>query len=200
MKLGFNNSVLVRVAALLLAVAAPSLSGCKKTDFAQEQEDRQNEYKAKDDVLIQGYLTRKGITAGDGVNQYTRLNDAENNGLYLVRLSETSDTTKVRKNKLVDVKYVGRFLRDPTTSTNFNENVIFDNSTDKRIPCGCISFTVGAGQVIKGWDQALLKMKKGDKKVLLVPSYLGYGQAGAPGGTPPGDEPLLFEMTVLDVR
>jgi FKBP-type peptidyl-prolyl cis-trans isomerase len=192
MKLGFNNSVLVRVAALLLAVAAPALSGCGKTDFAQEQEDRQNEFKVKDDALIQAYLTRKGITAGDGVNQYVRLNDAANDGLYLVRLSETSDTTKVRNGKQAEVKYVGRFLRET------NENTIFDNSADNRTPCGCIPVTVGAGRVIKGWDQGLVKMKKGDRKLLLVPSYLAYGQVGS--GTIPGDEPLVFDMEVLDVR
>ncbi|AII51422.1 FKBP-type peptidyl-prolyl cis-trans isomerase [Hymenobacter sp. APR13] len=193
MKLGFKNSVLVRVAALLLAVAAPALSGCDNTDFAQEQEDRQNEYKVKDDALIQAYLTRKNITAGDGVNQYTRLSDADNNGLYLVKLSDGPATNALITNgKQVDIKYIGRFLRET------NETTVFDNSTDQRVPCGCFSLTVGAGQVIKGWDQGLLKMRKGDRKLLLIPSYLAYGQTGR--GTIPGDEPLLFDMEVLDVR
>ncbi|WBO84681.1 FKBP-type peptidyl-prolyl cis-trans isomerase [Hymenobacter yonginensis] len=193
MKLGFKNSVLVRVAALVLAVAAPALSGCNKTDYAQQQEDRQNEYKVKDDALIQAYLTRKNITAGDGVNQYTRLSDAENNGLYLVKLSDGPATNPlITSGKQAEVKYVGRFLRET------NESTIFDNSADNRTPCGCIPVTVGAGRVIKGWDQALLKMRKGDRKLLLVPSYLAYGQVGS--GTIPGDEPLLFDMEILDVR
>lgn len=194
MKLGFKNSVLVRVAALLLAVAAPALSGCDNTDFAQQQEDRQNEYKVKDDALIQAYLTRKGITAGDGVNQYVRLNDAENDGLYLVKLSDgPAANPLITSGKQADIKYIGRFLRET------NETTIFDNSTDQRVPCGCFSVTVGAGRVIKGWDQGLLKMRKGDRKLLVIPSYLGYGQAGSPPAIP-GDEPLVFDMEVLDVR
>lgn len=194
MKVGFKNSVLVRIAALLLAGAAPALSGCKKTDFAQQQEDRQNEYKAKDDVLIQAYLTRKGITAGDGVNQYVRLNDATNDGLYLVKVSDGPATNSlITAGKQVDVKYIGRLLRET------NETTIFDNSTDYRTPCGCINLTVGVGGFIKAWDQGLLKMKKGDKKLLLIPSYLAYGQLGSPPKIP-GDEPILFEVEVLDVR
>jgi FKBP-type peptidyl-prolyl cis-trans isomerase len=194
MKLGFKHSVLVRVAALVLAVAAPALSGCNKTDFAQQQQDRQNEYKVKDDALIQAYLTRKGITQGDGVNQYTRLSDADNDGLYLVKLSDGPATNALITNgKQADIKYIGRFLRET------NETTVFDNSADNRTPCGCINVTVGAGRVIKGWDQALLKMRKGDRKLLLIPSYLGYGQAGSPGGIP-GDEPLVFDMEILDVR
>jgi FKBP-type peptidyl-prolyl cis-trans isomerase len=192
MKSRFKCSLLVRATVALLAVAAPALSGCDKNDAAKEQENRQNEYKVIDDGLIQAYLTRNGITQGTGVNQYRRLNESANDGLYLVKLNEGTGEN-IKSGQQVDVKYVGRFLREN------NENTIFDNSTDRRIPCGCISLTVGAGQVIRGWEQALLQMKKGERTVLLIPSYLGYGRNGSPPAVP-GDEPLRFDMEVLEVR
>ena len=191
MKTGFKRSVLVRVAVALLAVAAPALSGCGKTDYAKQQEQHQNEYKVIDDGLIQAYLTRHNITASG----YTRTES----GLYLVKISDgPAAGENIKGGQQADVKYVGRYLRDPATSNNYNETIIFDNSTDRRVPCGCLSVTVGASQVIKGWDEALLLMKKGDRKLLLIPSYLAYGPTGS--GTIPPDEPLAFDMEVLDVR
>lgn len=197
MKFGLKRSVLVRAVAALLVVAAPAFSGCGKTDYAKQQEDHQNEYKVIDDGLIQAYLTRHNITS----SQYTRTES----GLYLVKISDGPAATEtIKGGQQADIKYVGRYLRDPATSTSYNETVIFDNSTDRRVPCGCLSLTVGAGSVIKGWEEALLLMKKGDRKLLLVPSYLAYGPTGSPnssgGYSIPPDEPLAFDMEVLNVR
>lgn len=175
--------------AVLLALAAPTLSGCKKDNSVEDAENRVNEYKVKDDVLIQEYLTRHNYTAGDGLNQYTKTTS----GLYLVRLANGPGTTNIVNGNRTEIKYIGRFLRAT------NETTVFDNSTENGVPCGCFSVVVGAGQVIKGWDEGLLLMKKGDRKLLLIPSYLGYGQAGSPPSIP-GDEPLVFDMEILDVR
>ncbi|MBC8085095.1 MAG: FKBP-type peptidyl-prolyl cis-trans isomerase [Hymenobacter sp.] len=188
MKTPFTRSLLFRVLAALLILTAPVLSGCQDDDNGKDAENRVAEYKVIDDELIQGYLTRRGYGPGTGLNQYERTES----GLYLVKLKENSDTTRVRKGNQAEIKYVGRFLRAT------NETTTFDNSTEKGIPCGCLPLTVGAGQVIRGWDEGLLLMKKNDRKMLLVPSYLAYGPAGS-GGIPP-DEPLAFDMEVLDVR
>ncbi|WP_375436805.1 FKBP-type peptidyl-prolyl cis-trans isomerase [uncultured Hymenobacter sp.] len=199
MKNSFKRSLLFRIAAMLLVVSAPAFSSCEKDDTTQETaEKREQEYKIIDDGLIRAYLTRHGITEGSGINQYKRLSDATNDGIYLVSLSEGSGTTNIVSGNRVEVKYVGRFLRET------NETTVFDNSTEKGIPCGCFPVTVGAGSVIKGWDEGLLQMKKGDRKLLLIPSYLGYGPGGQRDANGalifPVDEPLLFDMTVLDVR
>jgi FKBP-type peptidyl-prolyl cis-trans isomerase len=192
MKFGFKRSLLVRATVALLAVAAPALSGCNKTDFAKEQQNRLNEYKIIDDGLIQAYLTRKGYTEGTGVNQYQRLNESANDGIYLVKLSDGPTGETIKNGQQADVKTIGRFLRES------NENIIFDNSSDQRVPCGCYNITVGSGGFIRGVEQSLLQMKKGDRKLVLIPSYLAYGRTGF--GMVPGDEPLLFDVEVLDVR
>jgi FKBP-type peptidyl-prolyl cis-trans isomerase len=55
------------------------------------------------------------------------------------------------------------------------------------------------GAVIKGWDEALLTMRKGEKRTLIVPYWLGYGIPGRPPGIPPRST-LVFEVELVDFR
>ena len=72
----------------------------------------------------------------------------------------------------------------------------FDASYDRGQP---FSFTLGAGQVIKGWDQGIKGMKVGGKRKLVIPSSLGYGARGA-GGVIPPNATLIFEVELLGVK
>jgi len=62
------------------------------------------------------------------------------------------------------------------------------------------TFRLGAGEVIKGWDQGFEEMRVGGKRRLILPPDLGYGAAGQPDGSIPADTGLLFEMELIDVR
>ena len=59
-----------------------------------------------------------------------------------------------------------------------------------------ISFTLGAGRVIKGWDRGLVKTCPGEKVVMIIPPELGYGSKGAGGGAIPGGATLYFIATL----
>ncbi len=69
----------------------------------------------------------------------------------------------------------------------------FDSSVDRGDP---FEFTIGVGQVIKGWDEGVSSMKVGGKRTLVIPPDLGYGARGA-GGLIPGGATLLFEVELL---
>lgn len=72
----------------------------------------------------------------------------------------------------------------------------FDSSVDRGTP---FSFKLGAGQVIRGWDEGVAGMKVGGKRRLTIPPELGYGARGA-GGVIPPNAVLIFEVELLKVR
>ena len=86
----------------------------------------------------------------------------------------------------VEVHYTG-WLTDGTK---------FDSSLDRRQP---FAFPLGAGRVIKGWDEGVAGMKVGGKRKLVIPAALGYGARGAAGVIPPNAE-LTFEVELLRIR
>ena len=72
----------------------------------------------------------------------------------------------------------------------------FDSSRDRNKP---FDFVLGAGAVIKGWDLGVLGMKVGEIRRLVIPSAIGYGAQGTPGGPIPPNANLIFEVELLGV-
>ena len=108
-------------------------------------------------------------------------------GLDIKTTHEGTGTQAVKAGDTVDVLYTGK-LQDGT---------IFDASANHGNQP--FEFTVGAGQVIKGWDQGLLGMKVGEKRTLTIPGDLAYGANGIPGTIPP-NATLIFDIEVLSIK
>ncbi|MEN3365285.1 MAG: FKBP-type peptidyl-prolyl cis-trans isomerase FkpA [Burkholderiales bacterium] len=90
----------------------------------------------------------------------------------------------------VTVHYTG-WLQNPDGSAGNK----FDSSKDRNDP---FDFPLGAGHVIKGWDEGVQGMKVGGVRKLIIPSALGYGARGA-GGVIPPNATLIFEVELLGV-
>ena len=101
---------------------------------------------------------------------------------YVVVQEGTGDETPV-KGKTVKAHYTGKLL----------DGTKFDSSYDRGQP---IDFPVGEGRVIKGWDEAFLSMKRGEKRVLIIPSDLGYGPSGR--GPIPPNATMVFDVELVD--
>jgi peptidylprolyl isomerase len=101
----------------------------------------------------------------------------------LVKEEGTGEAPK--KGTTVSVHYTGRLLENGKK---------FDSSYDRGEP---IRFKVGTGQVISGWDEALLTMKKGEKRVLIIPPELAYGARGVPRFIGPNAW-LVFDVELID--
>ncbi len=105
---------------------------------------------------------------------------------YVVRAPGNGVATPTIGDEVI-AHYEGRLL----------DGTMFDSSFRKGAP---ITFRVGAGAVIRGWDEAFLTMKKGEKRTLIIPHWLAYGEKGRPGGSIPPKATLIFEVELLDWR
>jgi len=93
----------------------------------------------------------------------------------------------------VAVHYTG-WLHDPFAKQERGR--MFDTSKGR----GTFTFVLGAGRVIKGWDQGVLGMRVGGKRTLIIPPELAYGAKGAGNGLIPPNAQLVFDVELLDVK
>lgn len=101
--------------------------------------------------------------------------------------------TEATKGRVVRVHYTG-WLFDRSAANN--RGAQFDSSKDRNEP---FEFTLGGGEVIRGWDEGVAGMKVGGTRVLTIPPDMGYGTQGAADVIPP-NATLIFEVELLDVR
>jgi FKBP-type peptidyl-prolyl cis-trans isomerase len=111
---------------------------------------------------------------------------------------EKIDTTmgsgmEATKGKVAVVHYTG-WLYDPGSAEKKGKK--FDSSLDRQ---SSFSFPLGAGRVIRGWDEGVVGMRVGGKRTLIIPADMAYGARGA-GGVIPPDATLIFEIELLEVK
>lgn len=104
----------------------------------------------------------------------------------LHKVPEDECTHKASNGDTVSVHYTGSLKSDGT---------VFDSSLSRGEP---ITFPLGTGRVIKGWDQGILGMCIGEKRKLTIPLELGYGSRGAGGVIPPNAD-LVFTVELVDI-
>jgi len=161
---------------LVIAAMAIVISSCT-TPTGQAQRD-----------LEQEYLTKYLAKYHPGVSP-------KRSGLYFID-STTVDTTGVpfiKAGDLVKVFYSGYLIEDDATN-GIQRGLLFDTRQDGYEP---LTFTVGAGEVIAGWDEALTYMKEGGEAKLIIPSKLAYSSQQQTDI--PAYSPLIFYIRVYKV-
>ena len=99
---------------------------------------------------------------------------------------QKGDGEKAQNNKTVSVHYKGQL----------SDGTVFDSSYKRNQP---IEFSLGMGQVIRGWDEGVALLKVGDKARFVIPSHLAYGSRGAGGVIPPNAN-LIFDVELMSVK
>jgi len=152
-----------------------------KEEFEKQQAEQMREYEAMiedlrilEDELIKEYIQAKSI----------KVKPTEN-GLYFIKTFSGKGNMIITDSK-VTVHYTGTLL----------DGTVFDSSVERGTP---IEITVGQGNVIPGWEEALLLMRGGDKATVLIPSKLAYGSRGV-GYVIQPYTPLVFEMEIVAVE
>ncbi len=140
--------------------------------FAQDQA-------AKDDQILKEYFAKNNIKASKTAS-----------GLYYVITKEGSGET-AKANQKVHMYYYGKFMDGKKFDANVDENFKPVAGRDPLV------FTLGVGQVIRGWDEGVQLLKPGTRATLYLPSGIGYGSANR--GPIPANSILVFDVELISV-
>ena len=143
-----------------------------KNKMIEAVKNRYPEETAKSYADIQAYFAENNISANPTAS-----------GLYYV-MTQEGNGEMPEKGDNVKVHYTGKLL----------DGKVFDSSIERGEP---IEVPIGMGYVIPGWDEGIMMMSKGEKGVLYIPYYLGYGDRGAGADIPPFAT-LIFEVELID--
>lgn len=131
-------------------------------------------------LAFSGCGKKEELPAGPGVTV------AEKKDEFKIEDVKVGDGAEAKENSAVKVHYTG-------TLKNGKK---FDSSRDRDAP---FEFTIGLGQVIKGWEKGVVGMKVGGQRKLTIPYDLAYGEEGKPPDIPPRAT-LLFDIELLEVK
>jgi FKBP-type peptidyl-prolyl cis-trans isomerase FkpA len=148
-------------------------------EFQKSQTEAGQKQKGIDDKAITDFLAKNGQA---GKFQKTQ------NGVYYV-ITQPGAGPKPNRSDNVQVHYTGKLMNGK----------VFDSSVGNPQSGGKpLSFQVGMGMVIPGWDEGIMQLNKGTKATIYIPSGMAYGAQGAPP-TIPANSPLIFDVELVDI-
>ena len=137
-----------------------------------------NNFNSKKEIFIK----ESKLKEQQAIESLSKDFNVTDSGLRYKILNKSNGDSPIKGDK-VKVHYKGMLI----------DETVFDSSYKRNQP---IEFNVGIGQVIPGWDEGIMLLKKGEKAKFVIPSNLGYGEAGA-GGVIPPNATLIFEVELL---
>lgn len=136
---------------------------------------------------IEAYLTKNNLKA----------QKTESGLYYVIEKEGTGEATT--PGTTLSVNYAGYLITGALFDTSYPEIAKANNMFNEERPYEPLPVSVGLGQVIPGWDEGLMLLKKGSKAKLIIPSPLGYGEGGA-GEMIPANSILVFDVEVTDSK
>ena len=155
--------------------AAQELQQIMRTEQQRKMREATAEQDKKDDVTLQDYIKKNNLAATK--------KSPSGSGVYILT-TQPGSGPNIKPGQQVSVQYRGTLL----------DGKEFDSSAKSGKP---FNFTVGRGEVISGWDDAVQQLQKGSKATILIPSSLAYGPMGQ--GAIPANSPLRFDIEVVNV-
>ncbi|MDD4963556.1 MAG: FKBP-type peptidyl-prolyl cis-trans isomerase [Gallionella sp.] len=144
-------------------------------------------------ILTTSACTNAEQTASTQATQPTTTTENSKMAELIKNDTKLGTGTEAVSGKNVSVHYTG-WLYDEAAPEHKGKK--FDSSRDRNEP---FEFSLGAGMVIKGWDQGVVGMKIGGQRTLIIPADMGYGKRGA-GGVIPPNATLVFDVELLAVK
>jgi peptidylprolyl isomerase len=174
--------ILALCAALLVSVAgcggsSDSSTGSTESSSSSEAGGSSKESGGSSETSASGKKTKPTVTVPTEISPKN----------FATRELEEGSGAEAKKGDEVTVQYVG---------VGYDSEKEFDSSWSRNEP---FTFTLGAGEVIKGWDQGVEGMKVGGRRELLIPGELAYGPEGSPPDIGP-NETLIFVIDLLAVK
>lgn len=154
------------------AYSKDKVAGIEKKN-REAQQAAMEKYRVKEDSLLSAYIAANKITV-----------KPTETGLYYIEKTKGKGP-KLKPGDMIEAKYKGMFT----------DGKVFDSSEGHP---EAFVFQAGAGQVIPGWDEALMMMNVGGKALVIVPSQIAYGARGS--GPIPPFTPLVFELEVVGIK
>ena len=162
-----------------IGIAVKVLNVQTEDEYKKAQAADFEKQKGIDAKTIDAYVAKNGLT---GKVQKTE------SGVYYV-VTQPSSGPMPGRGDMVSAHYTGKLL---------SGKVFEDSRTNPQSQGKPIQFPVGVGQVIPGWDESFLKLHKGEKATLIIPSTLAYGPRG--NQAIPANSVLLFDVELLDIQ
>lgn len=144
-------------------------------------------------IIVVGFVIFKGFGGSTSsplsTNQQNKNMPPKPTTLEMVTTKEGSGET-AKAGDRVSMNYTGKL---------WSSGTVFDSNVDPKFNhVKPFEFTLGAGEVISGWDVGIVGMKEGEKRTLTIPSHMAYGAGGRPGVIPP-DSVLVFDVELVKI-
>ena len=141
-------------------------------------------------LVILGFVLSRSKTMAPTIENKSeqknnQINENKPMQLEIKTTKEGTGERQVKKGDTISVHYTGKLV----------DGTKFDSSVDRGTP---FTFTVGAGQVIQGWEQGFIGAKVGEKRTLTIPAELGYGSRAV--GTIPANSTLIFDVELVSIK